>query len=89
MNEKLTQHKDRLDDFTREFERHNEKLDQATSEFVESIRADIQETIPKARLLLEKIQKVLNRTAFWEGLCMIQEVLFLSMLFIIMVLLRL
>lgn len=91
VNEELTQYKDSLDDCTRELKRLNEKLEagQATSEIAESLTADIQKAILKSRLLLEKIQQILNRTAFWEGLCMIQEVLILSMLFIIMVLLRL
>lgn len=91
VNEELTQYKDSLDDCTRELKRLNEKLEagQATSEIAESLTADIQKAILKSRLLLEKIQQILNRTAFWEGLCMIQEVLFLSMLFIITVLLRL
>lgn len=90
MNEELTQYKDSLDDCTRELKRLNEKLEagQATSEIAESLTADIQKAILKSRLLLEKIQQILNRTAFWEGLCMIQEVLILSMFFIITVLLR-
>lgn len=84
-------YKDSLDDCTSELKRLNEKLEagQAASEIAESLTTDIQKAIFKSRLLLEKIQQILNRTAFWEGLCMIQEVLILSMLFIITVLLRL